>query len=395
LAVALGFVILPVLLAMAAPVSAQCNVQTPIAPNATVSGTLAPGDCTIAQLAGGGSDTSFVDLYQVTLPVAGTLTISLQSANFDAFLFLRRANLASIASDNNSGGGSNALITRPLNAGTYIILANSFFNGETGAYTLTTAFVASSPLVAAILPTSRSVQVGATATVFATLINSSSVPATGCGVAPITPIPAGFHFQTTSSATNQVTGGLDVPVDIPAGAAQSFLLSATPTSTLAPTDVQLSFDCTNTEPAPVNVGLNTLLLSGSTSAVADIVALAVTPTGDGIVNIAGSTGTGVFSVASVNVGAAASVIVSADLGGASLPLTLTLCETNPATGACTSVLASSVATVIAAGATPTFAVFATASGDVPFNPTANRIFVRFRDGGNAVRGATSVAVRTQ
>ena len=64
--------------------------------------------------------------------------------------------------------------------------------------------------------------------------------------------------------------------------------------TVAPTDVQLNFDCTNTDLAPVNVGLNTLLLSASTSPVPDIVALAATLTNDGIVNIPGAGGTGSF-----------------------------------------------------------------------------------------------------
>jgi hypothetical protein len=50
---------------------------------------------------------------------------------------------------------------------------------------------------------------------------------------------------------------------------------------------------------------------------------------------------------------------------------------------------------INAGATPTFAIFATASGQVPFDPANNRIFVIFSDAGGTVRGSTSVAVETQ
>lgn len=58
-------------------------------------------------------------------------------------------------------------------------------------------------------------------------------------------------------------------------------------------------------------------------------------------------------------------------------------------------LMPSVTTQIGSNETPTFAVFAAGPGDVPFDPGGNRVFVRFRDAGATVRGATSVAVRTQ
>jgi hypothetical protein len=54
-----------------------------------------------------------------------------------------------------------------------------------------------------------------------------------------------------------------------------------------------------------------------------------------------------------------------------------------------------VTTTINANDTPTFAVFVQGSGNVPFDPAVNRVFVRFNDGGNVTRGSTSVAVRTQ
>jgi hypothetical protein len=52
-------------------------------------------------------------------------------------------------------------------------------------------------------------------------------------------------------------------------------------------------------------------------------------------------------------------------------------------------------TTINANATPTFGIFVQGSGNVPFDPAANQIFVRFKDGSNVTRGSTSVAVRTQ
>src|SRR5437773_12253039 len=105
-----------------------------------------------------------------------------------------------------------------------------------------------------------------------------------------------------------------------------------------------------------------------------IVALAATS--GGIVNIPGTNGTGAFAVATVNIGASGSIIASADTGRVSLPVSLFICQTNPGTGACLGSPASTVMTTINANDTPTFAVFVQGSGNVPFDPAANRVFVR-------------------
>jgi hypothetical protein len=114
----------------------------------------------------------------------------------------------------------------------------------------------------------------------------------------------------------------------------------------------------------------------------------------GIVDIPGTNGTGAFAVATVNVGANANITATADTGGASLPVNIFICQTNPGTGACLASPASSVMTQINNGDTPTFAIFVQGNGTVPFDPAANRVFVRFSSGG-VTRGSTSVAVRTQ
>ncbi len=54
----------------------------------------------------------------------------------------------------------------------------------------------------------------------------------------------------------------------------------------------------------------------------------------------------------------------------------------------------SVNTQINAGETPTFAVFVLGQATIPFDPANSRVFVRYKDQSGAVRGATSVAVRT-
>jgi len=249
-----------------------------------------------------------------------------------------------------------------------------------------------SSLVAAVLPSSRSVQVNTPATAFATVINLTPSIATSCSIALLSNMPVSFVYQTTNPATNQVTGTPNTPVDIAAGAGQSFVVAITSTQALAPADAQMSFDCANTGPAPINTGLNTLLLSASVTSVPDIVALAATPSGDGIVTLASA---GVFAVATVNLGATGTITASADTGSAALPVNISLCQTDPSTSQCISAIAPSVITQINANATPTFGIFVQGVGNVPFDPSGNRIFVRFKDDGDVTRGSTSVAVRTQ
>ena len=137
-------------------------------------------------------------------------------------------------------------------------------------------------LVAAVLPGSRSVAVGTSATAFVTIINAGSATAAGVGIALKPFIPARLTFQTTDPATNAVTGTANTPVDIPAGGSQSFVIALTPHAPIAPTDVEFSFSVTSA--VAKLTGINTLLFSASATPVADIVALAATLSNDGVVN---------------------------------------------------------------------------------------------------------------
>lgn len=258
------------------------------------------------------------------------------------------------------------------------------------------ASLPSASLVAAVLPASRSVVVGQTATAFATVINTGSSTAYGCQLVSPPGLDADFFYQATDPATNQVLPGFkNFPINISPGQFGSFLLALTPRATFAAQDISFQFNCATADDAPIFLGLNTLLVSSSATPVPDIVALAATVGGDGIVNVPGVAGTGFFAVATANVGASSSITASASSGSRSLPAVLSICETNPATGSCLAPPAASVSTSINAGATPTFAIFAKGSGSIPFDPANNRVFVVFRDGGGQVRGATSVAIRTQ
>jgi len=171
------------------------------------------------------------------------------------------------------------------------------------------------------------------------------------------------------------------------------VIAFTPTAAFPPTDVALNFACANANPAPRVAGLNTILLSASTTPVPDVVALAASPV-PGYVEIPSNTGTGVFAVATVNLGAAASITVTGDTGTANVPVNIMVCQTT-STGACMSPPTTNVVATIANNATPTFGFFVTGSANVADQPAVNRVFARFTDSGGAVRGATSVAVRTK
>jgi hypothetical protein len=250
-------------------------------------------------------------------------------------------------------------------------------------------------LVAAVLPGSRSVRVGTTATAYASVINSGPRLATGCRISAATSVPGAFSFRATDPATNEVAGATNASFSIEPGGLRTFVVGLTPSIPLSPTDLQLDVVCANAGPARVQSGVNTLLVSSSAGPGPDIVALAATMGGNGIVETAGPRGAGAFAVATVNVGAAATITVSADTGGRSLPVGLAVCETDPMSGGCLASPAAAVTTEIVASATPTFAVFVQGVGTTPFAPASNRIFVRFKDAGGVIRGSTSVAVRTR
>jgi hypothetical protein len=249
---------------------------------------------------------------------------------------------------------------------------------------------------AAVLPGSRSGVVGQPSTVFATLVNSGATPLAGCEVALPVSAPAGLtlDYQTTNPTSNALTGSPDAPATIPSNGSQTFLLTFQAASALSAPGLALDFDCAGAAPAAVVPGVDTVDLSMSSSATADIIALAATATQNGIVEMPVG-GDGAFAVASDNVGAAAVVTVSADTGSATLPVVITLCQTNRSTGQCLVTPASNVSLTIAAGATPSFSVFVQATGAIPFAPATARVFLRFKDASGTVRGLTSVALETE
>lgn len=276
---------------------------------------------------------------------------------------------------------------------------------------VTLFFAEVSRVVSSVLPTTRSVQNGTTATAFATIINpaNSGGQATGCGLRLGGATPAQFSYQTTDPNTNAITGTANTPVNLDAGASQTFVFSVTSAATFddntglpqpsANDERNLFIEafCTNRRSADFTLGLNTLTFTSSAAAPADVIALAATVGNTGRVSVPQSGSmVGAFSVAVSNIGTSASITASPDLGGRTIAgiQTLEICRTDPGTGACTTARAATQTLTLNQNDTATFGIFVRGTGQaIAFNPAVDRVFVRFNEGATS-RGATSVAVQT-
>jgi subtilisin family serine protease len=251
-------------------------------------------------------------------------------------------------------------------------------------------------LRAAVLPNARSVTVGNAATAFATVINPASFGAggTNCRIEPPANFNGEFTFRRTDPGTNAPVGSNGDTVSLAAGASQTYVLSMSPGAAMNGTVLAPVFLCDDIRPTDPIPGVTTVTLTASAVQTADIVSIAATPTANGILDIP-LNGARAFSVAAVNIGAAQTVTITPGTGGVSLPLTIDMCETNPATGVCLTGRTPTVAVNFASNETRTFTVFVRSTGAVAFTPSTNRVFVTFTNATPATVGATSVAARTQ
>jgi hypothetical protein len=107
-----------------------CPFVATLALGQRADGTLALGDCEYSL------DDSYVDIYEITIPAAGTIEVDMTSSDVDAYLGLFDPSGALLAEDDNSGGGRNARIERQVPAGTYRVWANTLTGSASGAYSL-------------------------------------------------------------------------------------------------------------------------------------------------------------------------------------------------------------------------------------------------------------------
>jgi hypothetical protein len=290
-------------------------------------------------------------------------------------------------------GISPSAALNPSNAGAFVtgltfVSAGSFTGTMTPIETGNTLF-------AATLPASRSVQVDATATAFATMLNSGTADAVGCEITPAMAVPATFTFQTTDPNTNALTGTANSNVTIQAGKSQSFVVAFQWNSAFAPTNVPLGFSCTNSDTAPTIVGVNSLLLTASATPVADMIAVGLTPSNDGFSRTGGTGGTGLFAIASVNIGASDTLTARVRLSNSSVPLIATVCQTNSTTAQCLATPSTTATATVNQNQNTTWSAFLQATGPIAADPANNRAFFEFLDSGGVVRGSTSTAVTTQ
>jgi Metallo-peptidase family M12B Reprolysin-like len=249
----------------------------------------------------------------------------------------------------------------------------------------------------AILPYSRTVQFGQTATAFVSIVNpaASGSTATRCGLTLHGARDGEFTYQTTDPNSNAVTGVINTPTDIPAGSAQSYVISLNRPAMLAEADLRIDAQCNNRRAAPVVSGVNTFRFFSTLLNLADIVALSATVGNTGYVDLPSSNGSGAFSVATSNLGALSNVVVSASPASTAQEMgAVEVCRTDPVTSVCQTPRAASLTQLFQAGETLTFAVFVRGTGQIDNDPANNRIFVNFRSPGGQSVGATSVAVRT-
>jgi len=84
------------------------------------------------------SDDTFADVYTVQVLNAGNLDIEMDSDSLDSYLVLIDPNGNVVDFDDDSAGGNNALLTTPVDVGTYYLIAKSYVaqGYVTGPYVL-------------------------------------------------------------------------------------------------------------------------------------------------------------------------------------------------------------------------------------------------------------------
>ncbi|MEM7218451.1 MAG: M23 family metallopeptidase [Pseudomonadota bacterium] len=246
-------------------------------------------------------------------------------------------------------------------------------------------------LDASIIPASRTVQVGEPATFFATLNNASDQDLEGCRVGLQSPLDVDFRFREVRPGNLRPRGTANAPVDIAAGESQTFLVTLTPNAVADALEIGFGFRCADGPRARKRRGENTLQLTVTDQPAPDIMAVAATVDGDGVVRLGSAAGESSFAMAAINPGSAVDDVIVTPRLTAGVAV-LTLCETD-AQAICLAEPSASL-TLSLDGTPRTFSVFVAGSGTpLSLDESDQRVVVEFVQGGR-LRAVTGVAVTT-
>ena len=106
-----------------------CQVLRALSLGQTVSGSLGSADCRL-------SDNTAVQLYEFALTSPTTVEIVMSSTQVDPYLLLANSAGVLIDQDDDGGGGRNARLLRELQAGRYVVFANTYAENDFGSYSL-------------------------------------------------------------------------------------------------------------------------------------------------------------------------------------------------------------------------------------------------------------------
>ena len=107
---------------------------------------LSSGDCKVLELTVGGSDDSYIDLYQFEVSQSAQFEFSASSDTLDTVLLLATTDLEYLAVETGSSDDCDSTLTQTLEAGSYFLMVNTFdipVNadcGVSGDYSLTANF---------------------------------------------------------------------------------------------------------------------------------------------------------------------------------------------------------------------------------------------------------------
>jgi len=255
-------------------------------------------------------------------------------------------------------------------------------------------------LSSAISPTARSVSITpggtATATVYATVINRTDSALGNCTVDMPRGSPLDVSWVWTNAADNSaVPGSENTPFSLDPRGSRALALAFTANDEFDGIASPV-FECSGGATADVLYGVNTLALTVSETAPADILAIGIAlPNNDGVIRIANEGGRQAMAVAAINIGAADTVTVRpVGVYGLNdrLPATLTICESGP-DGRCLASPVSELSVSFAQSQVRTFSVFAQADSGIGITlaPANTRVEVRFLVG-NRLAAAAGAAI---